>query len=52
MHDSHLNKLSDSHTSFQNIHFFKPSIPAFMAELGEGECRNLRAMPNNNYEFC
>jgi hypothetical protein len=49
MHDCHLNKISDSYTSLQNIYFFYLSIPALMADLGEGECRNLHAMSNNNY---
>jgi hypothetical protein len=52
MHECHANKISDSYISLQNTHFFYLSTPAFMADLGEGECRNLHAMPNNNYEFC
>jgi hypothetical protein len=31
---------------------FYLSLPAFMADLGEAECRNLHAMSHNNYEFC
>jgi len=51
MHDCHVNTISDSYTSLQNMHFFYLSIPAFVADLGEGECMDLLAMPNNNYEF-
>jgi hypothetical protein len=52
MHDCHVNKIKDSFTSLRNIYLFFLSIPAFMANLGEGECRNLHAMRINSHDFC